>query len=246
MIYDNILCVGPDGLLSGEDVQYPKYYEGLVMGLFIGLIIGVGELTRRFDNFLRKNEREMDKLNRSIQNIENSVDNIVLAQAASKTSSDTVIATSRYHPNKCEDQIVEDDDEPLYPSNPPDSSEKTRSVNTTNVALANMFDTEEKKNKVHHLPRKQENDILNTFDSIKGKKYSIASEVVKKHNYTLHPIYINDVKNKNALPSFNERVIGVFVRDPAYSLNNTLTNDAVIESLIDVGGIDSRNVGRFL
>ena len=238
-----MLCIDGD-IIKNYDAVQPSYFEGLILGIFIGVVCtGLSELSSITYRFLcrctEKDNRQMNLLNNKIGNINNNIENL-------SERINTLLSKS-----EC---VIEDDDEDdssIHPSVPTEHIIPS-TISTKDQQLTNIFDEEEKIKQnaptkiVHHISRKQETDILNTFDSIKGKKFNIACDVVKQHHYTLHPIYINDTKNKRALPSFDENVIGVFVRDPAFSIANTLTSDAIIESLIDVGGVDSRGIGRYL
>lgn len=93
------------------------------------------------------------------------------------------------------------------------------------------------------LKRADELDILNAFVKLRGMNYFRAERELSHQGYCLHPIYINDGPKRPAL-TYRGDIIGVSVRDENYdSETNSLSHEAEIVSLIDVGGQDSRGIG---
>lgn len=76
--------------------------------------------------------------------------------------------------------------------------------------------------------------------SLQGKTYEEANEIAKENGYTLHVLY-NGLSQKMPLPSFSENVIGVRIKDPNFK--NKPSNLAVVTEIIDLGGIDSEDLG---
>lgn len=94
------------------------------------------------------------------------------------------------------------------------------------------------------LKRADELDILNAFVKLRGMNYFRAERELSQQGYGLHPIYINDGPKRPAL-TYRGDIIGVSVRDENYdSVTGSLSHEAEIVSLVDVGGQDSRGVGR--
>jgi hypothetical protein len=93
------------------------------------------------------------------------------------------------------------------------------------------------------LKRADELDILNAFVKFRGTNYFRAERELSHQGYGLHPIYINDGPKRPAL-TYRGDIIGVSVRDENYdSETNSLSHEAEIVNLIDVGGQDSRGIG---
>lgn len=88
-----------------------------------------------------------------------------------------------------------------------------------------------------------QSSIFKKFSNIEGMKFFQALGIVEEQGYTLHPLYVNDGK-KNPVEEESDRIIGVKVKDISYnSLENKLSPRAVVERLVDVGGVDKYDNG---
>lgn len=91
------------------------------------------------------------------------------------------------------------------------------------------------------LKRADELEIMHSFSEIRGMNYHDAQILVKEEGYRLYPIYVNR-GNKNPRSTYSGTTIGVSITDPCYDFyENETSYDAVITSIIDVGGQDSEN-----
>ena len=89
----------------------------------------------------------------------------------------------------------------------------------------------------------EEKDVINSFRNIVGMYYYEAVTQVKERGYNLHPIYIL-ANSKMPAASYSTKVLGVRIRDPDFNETNKMPSlKAVITEIIDVGGIDVRDVG---
>lgn len=95
----------------------------------------------------------------------------------------------------------------------------------------------------NRLDNENELAILRKFEIIEGRRFNIANDIVRVSGYTLHPVYIND-DTKNKLKEYNEKIIGVRVKDVRYdSIKKKMSSFAIVEKILDVGGQDDKNRG---
>ena len=96
---------------------------------------------------------------------------------------------------------------------------------------------------VNRLDAESELAILRKFEIIEGRRFNIANDIVRVSGYTLHPVYINN-DTKIPLKDYSEKVIGVRVKDVKYnSVTKKMSNFAIVEKVLDVGGQDIKNRG---
>jgi hypothetical protein len=101
--------------------------------------------------------------------------------------------------------------------------------------ISEKFHSEKKIN------RSDELEIIHAFNNIRGMNYSKGMDLVKTEGYSLHPVYINR-GNKNPRKMYSGVVIGVSIEDSEYDyIKNQPSKNAVITSIVDIGGQDSGN-----
>lgn len=117
------------------------------------------------------------------------------------------------------------------------------------ATLSELNETREEaeKFKEKRLSRADELDIMHTFSGIRGMRYTDAFDAVRyQGGYTLHPIYINSGP-KNPAHTYSGTTIGVSVSDPNYNpllpCPEGLSRQAIVTSIVDVGGQDVHNRG---
>lgn len=94
------------------------------------------------------------------------------------------------------------------------------------------------------LPLEEEKERLKYIKSLNliGKQFHRFREL--PNGYFLHPVYINE--EKNMAHAYNNKVIGVAINDRYFKHSgkpNNITDQAIITSIVDVGGIDEFNRG---
>jgi hypothetical protein len=93
------------------------------------------------------------------------------------------------------------------------------------------------------LERGDEMVIINTFRHVVGASYHTALEEARNLGFNLHPLYVS-LGPKMPLSSYSSKTIGVRISDPEFDQKTgTPSSSAKITEIIDVGGVDLRNVG---
>jgi hypothetical protein len=93
------------------------------------------------------------------------------------------------------------------------------------------------------LSRPEELVIIGSFRSIIGMSYADAQAKVAEQNFTLHPLYVS-MGSKMPLSKYSNTTIGVRISDSNFDTTNMKPSpDARVTELIDVGGIDARDIG---
>jgi len=91
------------------------------------------------------------------------------------------------------------------------------------------------------MSRAEELSILGGFRHLVGMKYHDALSTMTE--YTLHPLYVS-LGSKMPLSSYSSKVIGVRIKDPLFDESTKIpSTDATITEIIDVGGVDVRDMG---
>lgn len=92
--------------------------------------------------------------------------------------------------------------------------------------------------------RAREKDIMGqVFGRITmGQSYHTANEAVKALGYRLHPLY-NGIGAKTPLPCYDSKVIGVRIKDAELDPSKRPSPGAIVNEIIDVGGIDEEDRG---
>ena len=102
----------------------------------------------------------------------------------------------------------------------------------------------ETNNNIPRLKRSDELEIMHTFNYIRGRNYREALGIAFESGYDLHPVYINKT-TKNPRKTYSEKVIGVSIQDNFYDFyGHNPSKNAVITSVVDVGGQDIENRGN--
>lgn len=93
------------------------------------------------------------------------------------------------------------------------------------------------------LSRREEMQIINEFRNLVQTHYYNALATVEERGFTLHPIYLS-YGNKMPASSYSPKTIGVRISDPNFDpKSNTPSREAKITEIIDVGGMDYRDIG---
>lgn len=86
--------------------------------------------------------------------------------------------------------------------------------------------------------------IVESFSSLVGMKYTEALEYATESGYKLHVLYVGHGVRQPREGELDDKVLGIRIYDPSYDFYHRCPSDrALVEEVIDVGGVDATNKG---
>lgn len=116
---------------------------------------------------------------------------------------------------------------------------KTETIRSDKYVYLDRFG-EDKSVDTYTLPRQEERKILRQFNHLINMPLAEAQKEAAKENYSIHILYVG-MSDKMPLSSFSSTTLGVRIKDNEW--NETASVNAIVTELIDVGGVDVRDVG---